>query len=327
MKLSEAIERLRAQAALQHLAWNTEQSYVGWLRRYFDFLRAHRELDAAAPAVRMEAFLTDLAQVGKVSASTQNQAFNAVLYFYRQVLRIEVGKVDALRAKRPARERIAPHVSEVLAVRSHIVDTVHAPGRLLFDLLYGCGLRVTEPLNLRIRDVDMSAGKLLLRAAKGNKDRWARIPGACMEPLRAQLAKARAAWEWDRAHTPLVGVPLPNALERKYPRAPFALSWFWVFPAPGHCHHPRTGRRVHWRLHEATLQRIVKEAAAKEGMEGVLTPHVLRHAYATHQLAAGTDIRTVAELLGHNSIETTAGYLHPQLDRAGSPLDRALSAA
>ena len=325
MTLTEAIERLRDQCRLQHLQWTTEQAYVGWLSRYTKYLRAHPCANDT-PAAKMEAFLTHLARVENVAPSTQNQAFNALLYFYRRALRTEVGNVDALRARKPVRERTAPSVAEVLAVRKKLADSLQLPIRLLFDLMYGSGLRVTEPLSLRLRDVEMERGRLLIRAAKGNKDRFVPIPRVCVEPLRAQMAKAKAVWEWDRAHTPLVGVVLPNALERKYPRAPFALGWFWVFPSPGHCDHPRTGERTHWRLHEGSVQRAVKDAAAAAGIVGTVTPHVLRHAFATHLLEAGTDVRTLQELMGHVSMETTAGYLHPAV-KTPSPLDRALGEA
>jgi integron integrase len=324
MTTPQAVELLRNQCRLQHLQWNTEQAYVGWLVRFAAHLAAHPPT-VATPAGKMESFLTHLARVEDVAPSTQNQAFNALLYFYRRVLRVEVGEVDALRARRPTRERTAPTVAEVLAVRGALVDSLQLPIRLIFDLLYGCGLRVTEPLNLRLRDLDFERGRLILRAAKGDKDRYAAIPRACLEPLHAQVERARAVWQWDRAHTPLVGVPLPHALARKYPRAPYAPGWFWLFPSPGHCNHPRTGERTHWRIHEGSVQRAVKAAADAVGLEGILTPHVLRHAFATHLLTAGTDLKTLQELMGHVSIETTAGYCHPALTTT-SPLDRALSA-
>lgn len=324
MNLNAAVERLRDQCRLQHLQWTTEQAYVGWLVRYARHLSAYPP-SVDTPAAKMESFLTHLARVDDVAPSTQNQAFNALLYFYRHALRVEVGDVDALRARKPVRERQAPSVAEVLAVRAKLVDSLQLPIRLIFDLLYGSGLRVTEPINLRLRDLEMERGRMIIRAAKGNKDRYLPIPRACMAPLRAQVEKARAVWAWDRAHTPLVGVPLPGALARKYPRAPYALSWFWVFPSPVHCDHPRTGERTHWRIHEGSVQRAVKCAAESAGVIGTVTPHVLRHAFATHLLAAGTDVRTLQQLMGHVSLETTAGYLHPACGTI-SPLDRALAA-
>lgn len=324
MNLERAVDLLRAQCRLQHLQWNTEQAYVSWLVRFARFLHARGSAEAS-PAAKMEAFLTYLARDGEVAASTQNQAFNALLYFYRRALRVEVGDVDALRARKPVRERTAPTVAEVMRVRERLVDSLQLPIRLLFDLMYGAGLRVTEPLNLRIRDLELERGRLCIRAAKGNKDRFVMIPRCCADRLEAQVEKARAVWQWDRAHTPLVGVPLPGALARKYPRAPFAASWFWLFPSPGHCNHPRTGERVHWRIHEGSVQRAVKAAAVSAGLEGTVTPHVLRHAFATHLLESGVDVRTLQELMGHVSMETTAGYLHPAV-ATKSPLDRALAA-
>lgn len=324
MTYGEAREKLINQIRLNQLQWKTEQSYVAWLRRYYRFLRDHRPR-GTTHAEKMEAFLTHLARHERVAASTQNQAFNAILYFYRRALRVDVGNVDALRARRPKRERQSLPVAQVLAVRSHLNDSEHTPARLLYDLMYGCGLRVSEPLNIRLRDIDLERKRICIRAAKGNKDRWAAIPKCCLPQVEAQIAKAKSVWSYDRAHFPLVGVTLPGALNRKYPRAPFSQNWFWLFPAQKPCLHPRTRQRVRWHLHPAAVQNAVRAAACECGLEGQLTPHVLRHCYATHLLDGGVDVKTVQELMGHVSINTTAGYLHPHLATT-SPLDRALAA-
>jgi integrase len=206
-------------------------------------------------------------------------------------------------------------------MRAAMVDTPTTPARLLFDLLYGCGLRVSEPLALRIKDVlwdEGPTGQLMIRGAKGGKDRRVPLPRLCVAPLKLQVQRARLVWEWDREHAPEVGVPLPDGLAKKYPRAPFHWQWFWVFPAPGLCRHPRDGTRQRYHILIDCLQRAVYAAAQKLELEGVVTPHCLRHAYATH---SREPVDALRELLGHSSIETTAGYLHPLIEQATNPLD------
>jgi integrase len=164
----------------------------------------------------------------------------------------------------------------------------------------------------------------MIRGAKGGKDRRVPIPLTCVVPLRNQIERARALWNLDRQNSPNVGVNLPNRLEKKYPRAPFAWQWFWVFPAENHCTDPRSGTTVRYHILSECIQRAVLKAARKVGLEGVVTPHVLRHAYATHSRESLDALR---QLLGHSSIETTAGYLHPVIDKASNPLDDLLKRA
>jgi integrase len=247
-----------------------------------------------------------------------------VLFLYQQVLEIPLGEVKALRAKRPHHEKTSPSREQIRLFRGAVEDTAATPSRLIVDLLYGCGLRVSEPLELRVKDVlwaEGPDGQLILRGAKGGKDRRVPIPRSCVEPLQKQMARARSLWEEDRAQAPDVGVPLPYALERKYPRSPFQWQWFWVFPAQSHCTDPRSGKRVRFHILVDNLQRSVLKAARKVGLDGFLTPHVLRHAYASHSKESMDSLRI---LLGHSSLETTATYLHPVVDRASNPLDALL---
>jgi integrase len=192
------------------------------------------------------------------------------------------------------------------------------PTRLVVRLLYGCGLRVSEPLELRIKDVDLAGARLIIRSAKGNKDRIVPLPQCVLGEMEAQLRVARAVWKGDAA----AGLPvaLPTALARKYPRAPFQESWAWVFPADAPARHPRTGQRVRWRMHEVNAQRAVRAAAVKAGIAVRVTPHVLRHSYATHAHAAGAPPRDLQEVLGHGKLETTMRYLRPAFG-IRSPLD------
>lgn len=320
MNANAAIETMRGVIRLRHLALSTERCYVDWARRYTSWLIAHRPEGSSEE--KFAAWLTHLARELDVSAVTQNQAFNAVRFFYAHGIGKALGDVSALRAKRRQHERIAPDRGQVAAMRAALVNTPNTPARLLFDLLYGCGLRVSEPLELRVRDILWAESQLVIRDAKGAKDRRVPIPCSLVAELRAQVERAKRVWEWDRANHPSVGVSLPHRLAQKYPSAATSLAWFWVFPAPGHCLHPRTGERVRYHLLDAALQRVVKAAALKTGLHGIVTAHCLRHAYATHQLAAGESVKTIQAVMGHVSLETTAGYLHADVRRAGNPLDR-----
>lgn len=317
-----AIDRMVAKIRLKHFALSTERTYTDWARRYVRFLQARQIVGSSE--MKFEAYLTHLARVENVSAVTQNQAFNALRFFYTHGVGQPLGEVSALRAKRRQHERIAPSRDQVRALRLTLEDTPVTPARLLFDLLYGCGLRVSEPIEIRGRDILWAESQIVIRDAKGAKDRRVPIPCSLIQPLRLQLARARAVWEWDRRHAPAVGVTLPHQLGKKYPYAATAWPWFWLFPAPGHCNHPRTGARVRYHLLDVNIQRAVKAAAIKTGLHGLVTPHCLRHAYATHQLQAGVDLKTIQTVMGHVSMETTAGYLHADIRTAGNPLDTLL---
>jgi integrase len=315
----EVLNHVKSKIRLLHYALSTEDVYCHWIGRYYDFCL---EQPVEKPAERKtEAFLTDLAVRLGVAARTQSQAFAAVLFLYREVLGNPLGDVRALRAKRPIHERVAPSRDQVRQLRRSVEDTPGTPARLLVDLLYGCGMRVSEPGELRIKDIlwdEGQTGQLVIRGAKGGKDRRVPIPSACVAPLRLQVEHARDRWNHDRLHSPTVGVTLPGRLSVKYPSAPFMWQWFWLFPAENHCNDPRSGIRVHYHLLSECIQRAVLKAARNVGLEGVVTPHVLRHAYATHSQESLDALRI---LLGHSSIETTAGYRHPVIDRATNPLD------
>lgn len=316
MKVEEAVRRLRDVARRKHLSLATEDAYAGWLARYAAFLDRLDGAASLAAEQKMEAFLTAEARRG-VAASTQNQAFNALLFFYRDVMGRELSGIDALRAKTPARIRTAPELDDVRALLGAVRDLHGYPTRLIVRLIYGCGLRVTEPLNLRIKDVKLAESRLVLRGAKGGKDRIVAIPCSLARELREQVDAARVIWRRDVSAR--IPVALPGLLAAKYPQHAHAWSWSWLFPAHHPCAHPRTGATVRWRCHEANVQRAVKLAARGLGL--VITPHQLRHAYATHALRAGANVRDLQAAMGHASLETTAGYLHPECGRLASPLE------
>jgi integrase len=320
---TDVVSLVRSKIRMKHFALSTEDAYCGWVGRYYDFCRGIRS--TLSSEEKTEAFLTDLAVRQRVSARTQNQAFAALLFLYKDVLGKPLHDVAALRAKRPQHERTSPSRDQIRMFRGAVDDTSTTPARLLVDLLYGCGLRVSEPLELRVKDLlwgEGINGQLLLRGAKGGKDRRVPIPRSCVAPLRLQVERARTFWDWDRANAKDVGVTLPFSLANKYPRAPFLWQWFWVFPSHDHCNDPRTGARVRFHILVDCIQRSVQRAAAKVGLEGIITPHVLRHAYATHSRESLDSLR---QLLGHSQVETTAGYRHPAIDSASNPLDDLLT--
>jgi len=266
--------------------------------------------------IKLEKWLSSMAS--SVSASTQNQGFNAVLFFYRDCLNKPLKNVDALRAKRRKVEKYCPAPAETRAVLGAVQDLGGYPVRLICNLLYGCGLRVSEPLNLRIRDVDFERGRLTIRDPKHGNDRTVPLPASLAGDLRFQILQAELAYKKDRMNE--LPVQTPDGLVRKYPYIAASWKWFFVFPLLNPCKHPRTGQMVRYRCLEQTVQRAMRNAAKKTGFDGI-TPHTLRHAYATHVLRAGANIRDIQEVLGHRSVETTMTYTHTEAELVPSPLD------
>ena len=313
---SDALKKLQDAVRVRHFSLGTEKSYGMWLRSYMTAVRGYP--GEWPPEKKIERFLTEEARRG-VAASTQNQALNALVFFYKAVLQMPVGEIVAGRARRMERVRQALSVAETRAVLGEVEDVCGYPTRLVALLLYGAGLRVTEPLELRIKDVDLGARRLVIREGKGAKDRAVGLPLALVEAMGGQLRVARAVWKADRA----AGLPvrLPGLLARKSPRLALAEAWAWVFPAHAPMAHPRTGERVRWRMHEVNVQRAVRAAAGRAGLGGKVTPHVLRHCYATHAHEAGAPVRNLQEAMGHTQIETTMRYLTPSAAGVRSPLD------
>lgn len=314
------MQRLVEICRRQHKSLSTERTYKIWVREYIDFL------EGMAPALRLslpsekklERFLTMLAIKRGVAASTQNQAFNAVLFFYRCVLEQPLKEVNALRATRPKRERYAISQPETLKLLDLVPNVAGYPTQLIARMLYACGLRLADALNLRIKDLRIDESKLYVFGGKGDKDRVVRLPCAVITGLEEQLVYARTIWQRDKA----AGMPLmlPGLLARKYPSYQFAWPWAWVFPQHFPCADQWSdGRLVRYHLHEANVQRAVRSAAAKLGLN--MTPHHLRHCYATHVLERGENIKGVQEAMGHASLETTQGYVHADALGVRSPLE------
>ena len=304
---------------LKHLSLCTERSYLGWLRRFYSFTKTKSPLELGSEDIR--GFLSYLAVEKKISASTQNQAFNALLFFFRHVLEKDFGDI-AQNVRAHTRRRI-PVVLAREEVRK-IIDLLSHPYRLMAAMLYGCGLRIQECLDLRIKDVDLEKRILIVRSGKGDKDRVTVLPESLLAELRLHLQHVHTLYEQDRKENQL-GVFMPNALQQKYPGAGKEWSWFWFFPSPTLSIDPRTKIvRRHFQ-HPSTLQKKFREAAQCAGISKPASVHTLRHSFATHLLENGYDIRTVQDLLGHKSVETTMIYTHVAVkNRLGvkSPLDQ-----
>lgn len=314
MKTDQAVHKMTEVLRRKHLALSTERSYCAWLRRYCDhLLKVPGHLTSEQ---KLERFLTALAAEG-VAASTQNQAFNAIIFFYQEVMGTPLTNIRALRARRPEHLRHAPGREDTLRLLQAVAADAGPAISLVVRLLYGCGLRVTEPLGLRVKDVDFEVGQFVIRAGKGGKDRVVAIPGTVAVDLREQIAAAQVVWKQDQSKQ--VPVALPYQLAVKYPQAQWDWNWAWVFPAALPCMDPRTGKQVRWRLHEANIQRAIRAAGRKTGL--FILPHELRHAYATHCLNRGANPRAIQEVMGHKSLETTMAYLHAEALGVRSPLD------
>jgi len=313
------LEQVRGRLRLRHYSLRPEQAYLYWIRRYIrTYLPRHpRELDGAA----VEAFLTRLATRDHVAASTQNQALSALLFLYREVLGVELAWMEnVVRARRP--QRLPVVLSR--AQTGQLLALLSGREALMAGLLYGSGLRLMECVRLRVKDVDLVRNELTVRDGKGGKDRMTVLPAALREPLARQLADVRVLHARDLA-AGLGRVHLPHALARKYPHAAAEPGWQYVFPATRISIDPRDGVRRRHHIDEKVLQAAVRRAALEAGFEKPVTPHTLRHCFATHLLEAGADIRTVQELLGHKDVATTQIYTHV-LNRGAcgvvSPLDR-----
>ncbi|WP_394562060.1 integron integrase [Aquipseudomonas alcaligenes] len=313
------LDQMREQIRLRHYSIRTERVYCEWVRRYIRFHQYRHPAEMAAP--ELEAFLSDLAVRGNVSASTQNQALAALLFLYKNVLHMELPWLgDVVRAKRPIRIPVVLSVDEVQRLLAQLTGEVW----LMASLLYGSGMRLMEVARLRVKDVDFARSEILVRDGKGMKDRVTVLPRRLETPLKNHLSVVKAKYEAE-VQAGRGDVYLPDALERKYPKAPWEWAWQYVFPAASVSRDPRSGKIRRHHFDEKRVQRHFKAALSRSGIAKLATPHTLRHSFATHLLESGQDIRTVQELLGHSDVKTTQIYTHV-LNRGGlgvlSPLDR-----
>ncbi|MGB9881056.1 MAG: integron integrase [Anaerolineae bacterium] len=304
MASSPFLNQVRQVIRLKHMSLSTEDSYLYYIKQFILFHHNRHPKDMGVDEIR--AYLSHLAVEKQVSASTQKVALSALLFLYRDVLKIQLPNIEGIE-----RARVTKHIpvvftrDEVNAILSHLTGTPH----LVVSLLYGSGLRLMEALRLRVKDIDFTYRQITVRDGKGEKDRVTVLPQSLVEPLKRQLAHAKEIHEQDLKEG-YGAVYLPYALARKYPNANKEWAWQYVFPAAHHSAEPRTGiiRRHH--LHEDSIQRAVKQAMRKAGIAKHGSCHTFRHSFATHLLEDGYDIRTVQQLLGHKDVRTTMIYTH-----------------
>jgi integron integrase len=316
---TKLLDQVREKIRLRHYSIRTEASYVRWIRRFILFhgKRHPKEMGTA----EVEAFLSDLAVRGKVAASTQNQAFCALLFLYKKVLGMDVlGEINALRAKRPLRRPTVLSFDEVMG----LIDAMSGVFQLVAKILYGSGLRGIEAVRLRVNDLDFELNQIMVRDGKGQKDRVTMFPNDVKAGIREHLKYVKRLHENDLKNG-CGTVYLPGALARKYKNADKHWGWRYVFPSKTLSVDPRSGIKRRHHLHLASLNNAIKKAAGIAGIHKNISSHSFRHSFATHLLENGYDIRTVQELLGHKDVKTTQIYTHvlnkgPKAVR--SPLDR-----
>jgi integron integrase len=313
------LDHVRAALRFRHYSLRTEDTYLHWIKRFILFHGKRQPTELGEQEVGQ--FLSALALEHRVSAATQNQALNALVFLYRHVLKLDVGQIaNIVRAKPSHRLPVVLRKHEVKALLAAL-EGVHW---LMGHLLYGAGLRLREGLRLRVQDMDFSANHIVVREGNGNKDRLTLLPLVVKAPLRTHLPQVRALHHQDLARG-FGNVYLPDALHRKSPNAPKEGGWQWVFPARQIAVDPRSGDRRRHHLQENVLQRAMRDAARQVGLIKPVGCHTLRHSFATHLLEDGYDIRTIQELLGHKDVSTTMIYTHV-LNRGGkgvtSPSDR-----
>jgi integron integrase len=301
----QATNQMREALRLRHRSLRTEKSYLQWLRAFQRFI--NNKPPGEITSLEVKSFLSHLAVDKNVSASTQNQAFNALLFLFRHVLDRDLNEIsETVRAKASRRLPVVLSRQEVQQLLAELSGVY----RLMAKLIYGCGLRIQECLELRTKDIDFERGTLTVRSGKGDKDRVTMLPESLKKELLLHLTQVRQLFDRDFQRSEAEGVALPHALERKYPNAGKEWGWFWVFPAAGLSDDPRSGKHRRHHLHVTNLQRAFKEAARRTGITAAASVHSLRHSFATHLLERGYDIRTIQELLGHTNLQTTMIYTH-----------------
>lgn len=318
------MDQVRECLRYYHYAYRTEQTYISWILRYIKFFggKTHpKKLNAGD----IEKFLSYLASVEKVSASTQRQALNAIVFLYRDVLDLPLdGKIAPVRSKR----HVHPPTVMTEEETQRLLREMSGVHKLMALLMYGGGLRLMECVRLRVQDIDLGHGRIFVRDGKGGKDRTTLLPKGLYAPVQAQIDKVRQLHEQDLAEG-YGEVWLPPALARKYQHAARELGWQYLFPAKNLSVDPRSGRTMRHHVLESGIQKAVKTAARKAGLTKRVTCHTLRHSFATHMLEHGTNIRVLQKLLGHADVKTTEIYTHvmnTDIDRLTSPLDRLMDA-
>jgi len=317
------IHKMQEAIRVKHYSYSTERSYLGWAKSFFSYLRDIKNKNISPRTMDVSDitdYLTYLAVEQKVASSTQNQAFNALLFLFRGVLKIETnGLSKAVRAKRGPKLPVVLTVDEI----KRLFDCAQADDLLILQLLYGAGLRLMEAVRLRAKDIDFDNNLIFVRSGKGDKDRATMLPEIVKRPLQKHLEKIKALHE-DDVTAGGGEVYLPAALERKYPNAVRDLGWQYVFSAEKLSVDPRSGKIRRHHISPSSIQKTMKKAVQKAGFIKNATIHTLRHSFATHLLMNGVNLREIQDLLGHKNVETTMVYTHVLRDMANvpkSPLD------
>jgi integron integrase len=315
---SKLMDQVREVLRYHHYAYRTEQTYCSWIVRFLQFYGMKRHPKEMGTR-EVERYLSSLATRDNMAASTQRQALNALVFLYRDVLDKELGDIEHIRSKKRRKPPTVLTQSEV----QRVLDCMEGTHQLMAQLLYGCGLRLMECIRLRIQDVDFGQGRLFVRGGKGNKDRTVILPESIRSQLADQIERVEELHREDLREG-FGEVYIPDSIARKYTNACRETGWQYVFPSKKRSPDPRSGfvRRHH--VKESGLQKAVKAAVTKAGVNKRVGCHTLRHSYATHLLENGMNIRMVQELMGHSSVETTEIYTHvmsKDLDRVQSPLD------
>jgi integron integrase len=317
-KAVKLLDQVREVLRYHHYSLRTEKSYVSWIKRFITFNKKRHPKEMGKAEI--ERFLSHLAVNREVSANTQNQAFNAIMFLYRHVLDMPVDeKVEATRSRKPK------HLPAVLSRDevARLLDRMSGTSKVMGQIMYGGGLRVTETVRLRVGDIDFENHQIIVRDGKGGKDRATILPKSLRKPLERQLARVRELFERDLASGD-VDVYLPGALGRKYSGGGKSWIWQYVFPARKLSEDPRSGKLRRHHIGPSYVQKLVATAAEKARIAKKVGCHTLRHSFATHMLEKGTDVRRVQEFLGHADLRTTMVYMHVMSKDLGgieSPLD------
>ena len=311
------LDQARGILRAKRYSLSTEQSYINWMKRFILFHNKRHPQDMGEAEISQ--FVTYLAVKENVAASTQNQALCAIIFLYTYVLKMDVGDLNIYWAHKPKRLPTVLSQDEV----KRALDQLSGTNKIMASLLYGAGLRLSECLNMRVKDIDFEQNQIIVRSGKGEKDRTTILPKSLIPDLKKQIERVKRLHEQD-LKAGFDSIYLPYALEKKYPNAGLELGWRFLFPAPHISTDPRTGIRRRHHIYETVLQKAVKTAVRKAGITKHATCHTLRHSFATHLLEAGYDIRTIQTLLGHKSLETTMIYTHV-INKGGmgvkSPMD------
>lgn len=323
LDVSKILSGMRQAIRIKHYSYRTERSYLEWAERFIDYTSKVKKKDVRAAGLDsgdVKDFLSYLALTKRVSSSTQNQAFNALLFLFRNVLKIELGDLSkTVRAKRGQKLPVVLSQEEVQSMFKHVKGL----NLLILQLLYGSGLRLLELARLRVKDLDFSQNLIFVRGSKGDKDRTTILPQMVKDILKGHMDEVKLLHDKDLAGG-YGEVYLPDALERKYPNAAKEWGWQYVFPSSKLSVDPRSGKIRRHHITEKTIQNAVKEALKKAGIVKHASVHTLRHSFATHLLMNGVNIREIQNLLGHKHVETTMIYTHVIRDMVSvpqSPLD------